>query len=249
MKNSFKYHTKQILILLILFLFFFIVILSFITFTNGKNYFYCNYLGKNITDLIGILSLSISFTAFASIFFSLQQSKSQRRNELKQITIDLFKELRGQHFREVRDKSWLVKSKWEKNKNGYRQKLIQAMFSDKTNSEEGINITKDQIQAIYDLIGFYSVLSLYRDNENDIQNLSYFYYGWWRKFLYELAELKDARREEDLFTEDFVLNNKIKFKQQTYVDNVSLKSMLKRLDLLCGFQDLPEDFELHRSGG
>lgn len=247
MRNFFRFYWRHIMVMMLSFIMFFVVIVSFISIATQHNYFYRIFLGKNVTDLLGIISLSISFTAFFSIIFSLQQTIHNRQNELKQITVDMFKELRGQHFRQVRSRCWEVKEKWDEDENsdGYRDRLINAMFSDSSDS----TITSEHTQAIYDLIGFYTILSLYRGNENDIRHLNYFYYGWWRKFLYELAEYKDLRRVDYLFDDSELTNHEFKFDKQGYIDNVTLKPVLKRLDILCGFENLPGKLNMHKSGG
>jgi hypothetical protein len=247
MKKFIRFYWRHIIILQLSFFIFLVVIVGFISLATSHNYFYRIFLGRNVTDLIGIISLAISFTAFFSIIFSLQQTIHNRQNELKQITIDLFKELRGQHFREVRSNCWAVKSKWDKDAapDGYRSRMIQAMFTE----EDNVDITSEQIQAVYDLIGFYTILSLYRGNENDIRSLNYFYYGWWRKFLYELSEHKDPQRIKYLFAHEISPKTRFSLSRQTYIDNVTLKPVLKRLDTLCGFDNLPGDFEMHTSGG
>lgn len=249
MISFFTNHWRQLMLLIFSLITFFILVVFLIGYIEQNQLITSNYKGIDVTNLLSIFSLAVSLTAFASIIFTLQQTRNDNQNELKQITIDLFKELRGAHFRDARDKAWQVKSKWDKNQKGYQKKLLIAMFTDKTNSESGVEISKEQIQAIYDLIGFYSMLSLYEGNETHLKALNYFYYGWWRKFLYELALEKDSRRSTDLFIEDDLKNGKVKFDRDEYIKNISFVSSLKRLDGLCGFKNLPIDFEIHKSGG
>ncbi|SHF51582.1 hypothetical protein SAMN05444483_101417 [Salegentibacter echinorum] len=234
----------QIFLVILCFILFLSLILASISLITNQNYFLRENLAKNLDELINILVLASSLTAFVSIFFTLEQSRRDRKNELQQTTIDLFKELRSERFRNITNNAWDIRQKWSSGDNKFKKKLIKAMFSEKPNQKLGI--TADHIQSIYDLVGFYTVLSLYRGNEDFIRDLNYFYYGWWRNFLYDLSEFKDGQRISDLFE----LNeyNNIEFRQE-YIANVSFSTALNRLDNLCGFENVPKTLEFHKSGG
>lgn len=242
-----KTFLKPMLLFIVVFIFSFLLIVIFLSYFTHTNFFDSNAFNNKLTDLISLLSLSATISAFTSIYFSINEAKNARSNELKQTTIDLFRELRSERFTKVTTHCWAIKTKWDKNESDYKSKLISSMFSEIENLESDIQITKEQIQAIWDLTGFFTILSLYNDNNDDIKKLNYFYYGWWRKFLYELAELRDDRRIRDTFSFEDCRN--INFNRNTYVDNVTLKPILQRLDKLCGFENIPESFEFHKSGG
>ncbi|GAB3754875.1 hypothetical protein [Spirosoma pomorum] len=81
--------------------------------------------------------------------------------------------------------------------------------------------------AIYDLFSFYAILSQYEDCSETIKNCEYFYYGWWRKFLYEFAhdlrEIRALSSNRDL---------------EEYRRTISYLPSLKKLDKIMGFSKM-----------
>jgi len=204
--------------------------------------------------LINLLGFSATITAAFSILFVLYQSEENKRKELMQSTIEMFTRLRSNEVRVVRSLAARVRRNWDQNTgNNYRDRFLEAFISETKDSTAEPEITKKQVQAIYDLIGFFATLSLYENNRQYIRKLSYFYYGWWRSFMYEFAVARDRKRVCDVFDEKDIVertksrDRRLKIREE-YLTNVTLLPVLKRLDRICGFEGFPESLRLHKVG-
>lgn len=196
---------------------------------------------KYLSPLIELIAVVFSFTAIISILVAIMIEQRRRKSELQETTIKLFQEWRGQHLNKARIRaSKNVLKRWDDIE--FRNNFFDSMIA--IENRKDLSISEEDIQAVSDIIGFYTVLSIYRGNEDDIRNLNYFYYGWWRKMLYDIADFRDTRRDVALANKRKLNNLKVDFNRTEYLDNVKMYPMLQRLDKLCGFQNLPTDFDL-----
>lgn len=162
---------------------------------------------------------------------------------MQQITIDLFKEWRSPAMREARlTASKHVQKNWSNPE--FRDAFCKSFIAVETSSS--FKVVEEHIQAVSDIIGFYSVLSLYRGNQDDIKNLSYFYYGWWRKLLYDVAAFRDIQRESIVESVDLLKQKGIKLNRNEYMNSIKLIPVLHRLDKLCMLSGVPPDYDLMR---
>ncbi|WP_339715478.1 hypothetical protein [uncultured Kriegella sp.] len=79
-----------------------------------------------------------------------------------------------------------------------------------------------------------------KKNKEILQSLRYFYYGWWRKFLYEIAHEIESNRNIN----EIIINAK-----SDYLENISYTKNLERLDKICGLEDIPKNIEIHHNAG
>ena len=215
------------------------VFISYIThidwnFISNKN---------NISELINILILAFSGSALFAILITVYYESKRRRNELQQITIELFKEWRSPVFREARlTAAKHVLKKWQDE--DFRDKFCKSFIA--VEARKNLKIPEEHIQAVSDIIGFYSVLSLYRGNQEDIKNLSYFYYGWWRKLLYDIAHYRDVQREGIVASSESLKKQGVLLNRKNYMNSIKLVPVLQRLDKLCEFSGVPANYDLMR---
>ncbi len=196
---------------------------------------------ENISDLINLLLLAITGSTLITILVSSVTENKRRKDSLQQITIDLFKEWRDKNLHRQR----MIISKeiapnWSDEK--FREEFCKSFLAiEKSNN---FIISEEQIQAMSDIIGFYTKLSLYRGNEEDIKNLNYFYYPWYRKMFYDIAEYRDDSRQKVLNKNNFLTEKENKEIYDEILANLSLAPMLKRIDKLCDFENIPFDNDI-----
>lgn len=199
-----------------------------------------------VAPLLSLLTLWV--TAWIAIEFNNYQKNSQSASEKdrrQQATIDLFKEFRSDRMRNARYGAWKVKIIWDSAADEkFKDEFIRALVGEIEIGRGTIDIQKDDIRAVYDLFAFYNMLSLYEKNEIHIKNLNYFYYGWWRKFLYEIADKYDKRKSQEIST-TAPMELDSDFRKE-FIHAISFKRTLKQLDKLCGFNDLAEDFSIYK---
>ena len=228
------------LLIITCFVLLFLGIYIFISFINNIDWSYITDQG-NISELINILVLAFSASAFIAILLTVYYESKRRRNELQQITIELFKEWRSPAFREARlTASKNVLKRWQDKE--YREAFCKSFIAVETRAN--FKVPEAHIQAVSDIIGFYSILSLYRGNQEDIKNLSYFYYGWWRKLLYDIAQYRDEQREAIVEPQVSLKTKGIQINRKEYMNSIKLVPVLKRLDKLCEFTGVPTDYDL-----
>jgi hypothetical protein len=176
---------------------------------------FSQYIEGTIGTLIAFLTMII--TTWIAIEFNDFQKQ--------QTTIQLFKEFRAELL-DARSKAWEVKMKWyDKNETNYQNSFIDAMIEENYRDKNS-EITDEQIQSVYDLFAFYSMLSTYNRKKKVMGQLNYFYYDWWRKFLYDVAEKYDSARKDNISDE---------IEDETFMKNISYKLKLQKLDNICGF--------------
>lgn len=192
---------------------------------------------KRLDGFLKILGVAISVTGFLSIILTIIESRKNIQREIQKNTVDLFREFRSEKLRKARNDGWEVKKKWF-GQEDYKQKYLNHNFNNPTeipNAELEIDT-----HAVYDLLEFYMVLSSSEITQDVLKTFRFFYYGWWRKFLYSIAEEIEKKRKMNLE----VLKN-----SPAYVESLSFTNNLKKLDKLCGFEGIKPDEELHFDGG
>lgn len=192
---------------------------------------------KRLDGLIKILGTSISITGFVSIIVTIIQSRKTIQKDLQQSTIDLFKEFRSEKFKNTRDRVWGLMNNWMQTE-GFKQKFIDYNFK-QDNKKVEEELDKD-IKALYDMLEFYLILSVYEGNENVLKALRYFYYGWYRHFLYDIAKEIESNRQ---------VNPLLSSYKTSYLSDLSYVSNLERLDRLCGLDKIPKNTIIHFDGG
>lgn len=216
-----------------------VLISSFVTMSLIPIYLYLsNFYNSNLSSdfkswisftqyISSTVGLIISFLAASiSTWLIIEFNSFQKR----QTTIQLFKEFRSQESRKKRRVASRVKRRWEKNKNNYQTLFIEAFISEKKN----VSITKREIQSVYDLFAFYSMLSTYQTQSRIMPQLNYYYYAWWRKFLYEVAKKYDLEREKDI--NPLIAMNRGKKEVKAFLTNIKFTPKLEKLDKICGFR-------------
>ncbi len=146
-------------------------------------------------------------------------------------------------MKQTRHQASVVKELWKKEGDDYRNTFIEALLDEEEKiTPNGQKITTIQTQAIYDLIAFYTMLSLYEKSGKNIRMLNYFYYPWWRNFLYEIIEKRDELRHQGTFESIENQAETACFNKEQFKVNTSFITTLKRLDNLCGFDKLDKKF-------
>ncbi len=209
------------------------------------------FFGGTVGPAIAFITMVI--TAVIAVSFNTYQKRQQQNADeerAEQTAIDLYKELRTYKLMKARSKAWDVKKKWnEKNPEKYRNKFIEAMLKEEPfkGTIDGISydITKDEIQSVYDLISFYTLLSLYKNSGKTIVGLNYFFYPWWRKFLYEIATGRDKLRTENIFKTLEKKSETPLFTREKFIANISYQKGLTELDKICGFDELDHFFDFY----
>ena len=207
---------------------------------------FSSYIGGTLGPIVGILSLLIS--GYIVHKFNNIQKKYQEdtdSGQLQQVTINLFKEFRSEQMSKARSNAWVMKKQWygidEASRERFRKFLVVAMVSENIVHEIGITIERQHLRAVNDMISFFTMLSLYSDNSENIKGLNYFYYPWWRGFLKELTYECDQKTRA-------CLNGDSKlsvegFDKEKYFAHLSHNGAFERLDIICGFDKL-ENFDM-----
>lgn len=186
---------------------------------------------------IKIIGTAISLTGFISIIVAIIYSKKSIQRDAQKGAIELFQEFNGKEFKKTRTKAWAVKYKWENEKN-YKKKFLNYNFSNAVKKDD--KKLNKEINVVYKLLEFYLVISTYKENKDILQSLRYFYYGWWRPFLYDIAnEIENNRK----------INNKVQEAKSDYIENIMYTRNLERLDQICGLENIPRDTKIHLDGG
>ncbi|MEJ7736122.1 MAG: hypothetical protein WKF97_14385 [Chitinophagaceae bacterium] len=205
-------------------------------------YLFSQYVSGTIGPIIALLTLCV--TGWIAFEFNSYQKR--------QTTIQLFKEFRTEELRKSRSKAWEVKANWNDNtKSTYRQGFINSMIEETESCISGTPIDKEQIQAVFDLLAFYTMLSTYKHEGKTIRHLNYFYYAWWRKFLVEVATMYDTEREKN-FNEEIITHKKKGFDSKCFLQSIKYVPKLKKLDNICGLTKLDNitstyDIYIHNS--
>lgn len=142
----------------------------------------------------------------------------------------LFKEYQEREMLTARKKAWTVKEKWEKGDQEYKENFIRAMVNQDWNKDQPIK--KEEIRGVYDLLAFFSNLSAYDQAGESIKKLNYFYYSWWRKFLYEIANKYDSKREQNINAPGLEGEN---YSKENLLNNIQYTPKLQAFDKICGF--------------
>jgi hypothetical protein len=192
---------------------------------------------KRLDSFVKVLGVSISITGFVSIIVTIIQSRQTIQHDIKQRSVDLFRELRNEAFIDARATAWQAKEKWEKDKS-YMTRLIDYNFSGRNDGKD--ETLNKEIKAIYQMMEFYLLVSVYDGNESNLKTLRYFYYGWWRNFLYAFGGEVEARTK----THECLSKPGI-----TYLGDISYTRSFRRLDKIAGLDGIAEYTRLHDDGG
>lgn len=192
---------------------------------------------KRVDAFTKIIGVAISLTGFLSIILTIIQSRRNIQREIQKNTIDLFREFRSEKVKQARNRAWAVRDKWYNNET-YKAEYLKFNF-DNPDNVENEQLSNDT-NAIYDILEFYLIVSAYDGNKDVIKAFRYFYYGWWRPFLYEVATEIETHRK---------CNPLLNTYSPEYIDGVSFTKNLEKLDKMCGFQKIPRYIELHFDGG
>lgn len=204
--------------------------------------------------------VAVSAAGFLAIIISIKIYRDTDRRQVTQITLSLFEKLRDDKFANIRDRVWEVRRKWNSDEN-YKIKFEKYAFL-KNNSIKNVSIERElvigdkltieeeeekiafrkDIKDVRDLFEFYSNLVIYEDVPEAFHHFKYFYYGWWRSFLYEIAEMHDKKYIYIENIDDNFIDYELYKKNMSYVDR------LKRLDKMFIFNNLPHKMDLHEWG-
>jgi len=171
------------------------------------------------------ISTGISSASFIAIIITIKVWQDTDRRNINQVTLILFEKFRDDRFYKIRAKAWIVKNKWD-NEKGYKERLISSSFENVKLLNKG-QLDED-MKSIRDLIEFYTILSGCTGSEEAMRVCRYFYYGWWRRFLYEIARIHD-----DYYKPINILNEHNKKDYENYTTAISYTEKLKKLDQLC----------------
>ena len=240
------------------YLFFFILLFSILIFFSFFQYFqifkielsdkenewiiFSQFIAGPISAIISFGTLGI--TSLIAYFFGKYQNLEQNRHSI----FNLFREFSNDKNLKARNNAWKFKKIWnEFSELGCREKIVLAMIKEENMTLTGKNAKKvtiklKYIQGVYDLLSFYSMLRDYHTSTQNIQAVNYFYYGWWRKFLYEVVDLYDKMRLSNVNPN---IDQIKEFDSKKFKENITFKPKLRDLDKLCGFDKLQEDFEIY----
>ncbi|GAB4015296.1 hypothetical protein GCM10028808_40240 [Spirosoma migulaei] len=183
------------------------------------------------------IQIAVSITGFLSLLISVKIWQDSDKRQVSQAAISLFEKFRDERFAKIRSEAWIKRNKYYYEE-GYREKIIDA--SAKIEEEYKYNFLMQEMRVVRDLIEFYTVLSEYKGCEEIIKKCRYFHYGYWRHFLYEIAELHDNYNLPVSTFEEFYDSE-----YKKYVVGISYVATLKRMDRLVGFENIPENFKFH----
>lgn len=192
---------------------------------------YSNFLQGIVSTVLTAITLVVT-TAIAITF-----NRFQQKTQIQQITVDLFKEFRSQGMLDARNGASEMRKNWHIQVRDEKVALINEIVTEEYSSE----VNRKYGRAIYDLFAFYTMLIQYKGQAETLRSLRYFYYGWWRKFLYEYALLYDEVRISHVKAIDAGA-----FKRADFIEAISFTRTLRELAKLCGFQDLDSDFEIYK---
>ena len=131
-----------------------------------------NHFGAYLSGTVGVcISLS---TLIVTAWIANEFNNFQKR----QMAIQLFKEFRTEKIRTHRSMAREVKKQWERGNEDYRVAFIESMIEENEIHYNSLKITKEQIQSVYELFAFYSMLSSYKEQKEIIGKLNYFYYAF-----------------------------------------------------------------------
>lgn len=192
---------------------------------------------KKLDALTKLLTISIAITGFLSIIFTIIHSRKNIQREIKKNSVDLFQIFRSEKIRNARSLGWRVKQKWT-NDTSYKQEFLKFLFNN-PDSEPNADLLKET-DAIYDLLEFYHLVGNYEGDCEHLKSYRYFYYGWWRRFLYEMAYQIESHRK---------VNPLVHVHCPDYLDNISYTKDLQQVDKLCGLENIPIHEDIHLNGG
>ena len=190
---------------------------------------------KKLEGFVKIIGVSISITGFASLIITIIQFRKHQKQTIQESTISLYKEFRGIEFKDTRARAWRAATKWY-DEAEYKASLSEYGIGEKTVTN--IEYDKD-LKAIYSILEFYMIISVYNEGEEALKALNFFYYGWWRHFLYDFSLVMEESRS---------VNPLIHKLAKNYLVDVSYTSHLRKLDKLCGLSKIPITVKIHRNG-
>jgi len=170
-------------------------------------------------------------------FNEYQKDKNDHKDrlELQQLTIDLFKEFRSEKGLKTRHTASEMRKLWKgPDSEKFLKVFVKHMVLENGFTYDGRKISEEQIHSVYDLFAFYNLLSLYPNNNENVRNLNFFYYGFWRSFLYAVAFAYDNERQKRIFQNP----NSPKEFRESFVNDIRFANNLRRLDMVCGFDIL-----------
>lgn len=202
-------------------------------------------------------TLGFSSTGFLALIVTLRIFQKSDMRLVRQTTLQIFEKFRDDRFLEVREKVWEIQKKWHADTK-YKEALINAAYTLNQQSQSELgeekeldnqvkkernvkdNLKKD-MNDIRRLFEFYTSLLDFADIPEVLISYRYFHYGWWRRFLYEIAFIEDKHNICNSELEKFEF-----FDYEKYVDETSHVNKLIKLDEIFGFTGIPYDFVFHR---
>lgn len=202
------------------------------------------FFGGPVTAVITLL-----VTAMIAIYFreyEMAQIQQKEQEQKKNLILSLFADYRKRESRVARINAGKFKKIWEASSRKNRKLMIIAMIHfepRKIQCKDGKEalLKVDYIHGVYDVLDFYCALKEYQPDRKIMQEASYFFYDWWRKFLYEVARIYEKENDKRLNPE---LEKKLE-KYKEFKGSLQFTRKLKELDVICGFQGLDEEFEIY----
>jgi hypothetical protein len=231
-------HTELAIYLLAL------IILSIIVAFVFHHFFYTLDNGKTRKENFELweksLPIAISATGFLSLLITVKIWQDTDKRQVNQAALSLFEKFRDESFIDLRRRAWLIRNKWM-NEEGYKERMQEYVY-DPANFYVPYddNLYMKEFVDVRALFEFYAVLTSYTGSEDIIKSCRYFYYGWWRPFLYEVAPMHDqyyrpTTKFIEEYPEDYV----------EYQTNMTYLETLRKLDRMIGFDHLPDDLVIH----
>ncbi|GAB3327844.1 hypothetical protein GCM10027299_29030 [Larkinella ripae] len=184
------------------------------------------------------ITIAVSVAGFSSIITSVIIWQESEKKQIGLVTISLFERFREPEFRESRDRAWQIRNRWYLEE-GYKERVVES--STKTFEEFKDNFLMQEMRPVRELIEFYTLLSEYKGREDVIKRCRYFHYGYWRHFLYEIAEAHDNYNKLSLQS----FGQAYPEKYREYFEGISYVNTLQRMDDLLGLNDLSKNVKFH----
>jgi hypothetical protein len=132
-------------------------------------------------DSFGVLTSLFSGLAMVGVVLTVFLQQKTSEHERLDRTIELLQHLRDEKMATARNKAWSARKKWFTDSE-YRRRQIDHLFPVSLEAAEQSQDEADESAAIFDMLGFYSMLARHPGSNEDLREFG-FYYQWWQGFL------------------------------------------------------------------
>ncbi|WP_431130105.1 hypothetical protein [Flagellimonas flava] len=178
-----------------------------------------------------VIQVSITASGFAGALHSLNIAIDRAKRNKSVEGVSLFEKFIDDSMTDVRKTAWRVKLKWD-NETGYKERILMLYSVENRQNNEEEKKELYEFLNVIQLMAFYDMLSLHEQHKKEIVRLKYFYFDWWRKFLYDVANELDNRRVN------------VSGFPKGYLENTKYTTSIERLDRMLGLHTFPKNKEM-----